>query len=161
MALPVVYVCENNLYGEFTPWEDVTAGRDRRHAREALGIPTETVDGNDVWTVRDAAARGASSAPATATGPRFIEALTYRFVGHSRSDPGALPQARRARRVDASATRCMVAPARRLTDELGARRVDQLDAVDAVGRGADRADRSRRGLAAPYPTPGPARQFKE
>ena len=58
LELPVVYVCENNLYGEFTPFEDVTAGQILGRARDAGASPRDAVDGNDVWAVREAAARG-------------------------------------------------------------------------------------------------------
>jgi acetoin:2,6-dichlorophenolindophenol oxidoreductase subunit alpha len=84
--LPVVYVCENNLYGEFTPMASVTAGQIIARP-QAMEIPAETIDGNDLWVVRAAAQRGVERARA-GDGPVFIEALTYRFVGHSRSDPG-------------------------------------------------------------------------
>ena len=86
-SLPVLYVCENNRYGEFTPYEDVTAGTVLGRP-ENLGIPAEQVDGMDVVAVH----KGAVAALARARngeGPQFIETLTYRFVGHSRSDPGS------------------------------------------------------------------------
>ena len=85
--LPVVYICENNLYGEFTPWEDVTAGEILDRPR-AMGVDARQVDGMDVFAVRETAADAVAKARAGG-GPVFIEALTYRFVGHSRSDPGA------------------------------------------------------------------------
>jgi acetoin:2,6-dichlorophenolindophenol oxidoreductase subunit alpha len=85
-SLPVVYICENNLYGEFTPWEDVTAGQIGDRPR-AMNIDTRQVDGMDVFAVHDAAEDALVKARA-GSGPVFIEALTYRFVGHSRSDPG-------------------------------------------------------------------------
>jgi acetoin:2,6-dichlorophenolindophenol oxidoreductase subunit alpha len=84
--LPVVYVCENNRYGEFTPFEQVTAG-DIAARPQALGLPTVTVDGNDVWKVREAAREAVERARA-GDGPQFVQSLTYRYVGHSRSDPG-------------------------------------------------------------------------
>lgn len=85
--LPVLFVCENNLFGEFTPWEQVTAGS--IVSRPAtLGIPAEQVNGNDLWEMR-AAAGAAVEALREGGSPRFIEAFTYRFGGHSRSDPGA------------------------------------------------------------------------
>ena len=86
LNLPVVFVCENNGYGEYTPTEAVTAGPILARAA-AMGLPTTEVDGMDVWAVRDTAldvterVRGGG-------GPEFVEARTYRFVGHSRSDPG-------------------------------------------------------------------------
>jgi acetoin:2,6-dichlorophenolindophenol oxidoreductase subunit alpha len=84
--LPVVYYCENNRYGEFTPFENVTAGEiaDRP---ATLQIESHTIDGMDVWAVREAAEAAVARARA-GEGPQFIQALTYRFVGHSRSDPG-------------------------------------------------------------------------
>src|SRR5215216_1191173 len=85
--LPVLFVCENNLYGEFTPWEEVTAGRIIDRPR-TYGIEAEQVDGMDVFAVRDAA-QGAVARARAGDGPVFVEALTYRFVGHSRSDPAA------------------------------------------------------------------------
>jgi acetoin:2,6-dichlorophenolindophenol oxidoreductase subunit alpha len=85
--LPLVLVCENNGYGEYTPYRSVTAGEIRARA-EVMEVPAETIDGQSVWTVREAAARALAHARA-GNGPAFIEALTYRYVGHSRSDPGA------------------------------------------------------------------------
>ena len=86
LDLPVVFVCENNGYGEYTPFELVTAGGIVPRAA-AMDLPTMQIDGMDVAAVRDAAielvgrARGGG-------GPQFVEARTYRFHGHSRSDPG-------------------------------------------------------------------------
>jgi TPP-dependent pyruvate/acetoin dehydrogenase alpha subunit len=85
--LPLVLVCENNGYGEYTAFREVTAGEIRARA-EVMEVPAETIDGMSVWTVREAAARALAHARA-GNGPAFIEAVTYRFVGHSRSDPGA------------------------------------------------------------------------
>ncbi|HEX7290348.1 MAG TPA: thiamine pyrophosphate-dependent dehydrogenase E1 component subunit alpha, partial [Conexibacter sp.] len=84
--LPVLFVCENNLYMEFTPIEEVTAGA--IGARPiAMGIHTQKVDGNDLWAVREAAAEAIEHAR-SGKGPAFLETMTYRLVGHSRSDPG-------------------------------------------------------------------------
>lgn len=85
-ALPVLFICENNLYGEYTLTASISGGTIPARA-EALGVPAETVDGMSVWLVRDAAGRAAERARA-GQGPTLIEARTYRFVGHSRSDPG-------------------------------------------------------------------------
>src|SRR5215510_14362834 len=85
--LPVVLVCENNGYGEYTAFRSVTAGEIRARA-EVMQVPAETIDGMSVWTVRQAAERAVARAR-EGNGPSFVEALTYRFVGHSRSDPGA------------------------------------------------------------------------
>jgi TPP-dependent pyruvate/acetoin dehydrogenase alpha subunit len=87
-ALPAVFVCENNLYGEFTPMAAVTAGGDIPGRARAFGMPSVSVDGNDVWAV-EAAAREAVERARSGGGPTLIETRTYRHYGHSKSDPGA------------------------------------------------------------------------
>lgn len=86
--LPVVFVCENNLYMEYTPIEDVTAVPQPAADRaSAYGLPRILIDGNDA----DVVFRQASEAIAKARGgggPSLIECLTYRHSGHSRADPG-------------------------------------------------------------------------
>ena len=84
--LPVVYVCENNGYGEYTPFEAVTPGGIVPRAA-AMQLPTTALDGMDVRAVRAAATEVVERVRGGA-GPEFVEAQTYRFVGHSRSDPG-------------------------------------------------------------------------
>jgi TPP-dependent pyruvate/acetoin dehydrogenase alpha subunit len=86
--LPVVYVCENNLYGEWTPMAAVTAGADITARAVGYAIPARTVDGNDVLAVRDAAAEAVTKAR-RGEGPTLLECLTYRHKGHSKVDPGA------------------------------------------------------------------------
>lgn len=87
-ALPVVFVCENNLYMEYTSISDVTAvKRPAADRASAYGLEPVVVDGNDA----DAcylAARGALEQARSGAGPVLIEALTYRHGGHSRADPG-------------------------------------------------------------------------
>jgi TPP-dependent pyruvate/acetoin dehydrogenase alpha subunit len=85
--LPLLLVCENNLYGEFTPMADVTAGADIAARAASYDIPASKIDGNDVVEVRSAAA-GALARIRAGGGPEFIEALTYRQLGHSKTDPG-------------------------------------------------------------------------
>ncbi|MFF0014154.1 thiamine pyrophosphate-dependent dehydrogenase E1 component subunit alpha [Streptomyces sp. NPDC005374] len=85
--LPVLFVCENNLYMEYTPIADVTAvPRPAADRAPAYGIPGEVVDGNDVVAVQEAVAELARRARA-GDGPAVLEAATYRHFGHSRSDP--------------------------------------------------------------------------
>ncbi|MGI5192812.1 thiamine pyrophosphate-dependent dehydrogenase E1 component subunit alpha [Streptomyces sp. CA-288835] len=85
--LPVLFVCENNLYMEYTPIADVTAVANPAADRApAYGIPGEIVDGNDVVLVQEAVARLADRARA-GDGPSLLEAQTYRHFGHSRTDP--------------------------------------------------------------------------
>ncbi|MDQ0717711.1 TPP-dependent pyruvate/acetoin dehydrogenase alpha subunit [Streptomyces luteogriseus] len=87
--LPVLFVCENNLYMEYTPIADVTAvPRPAADRAPAHGIPGEVVDGNDVEAVEEAVGRLARRARA-GDGPAVLEAETYRHFGHSRADPAA------------------------------------------------------------------------
>jgi acetoin:2,6-dichlorophenolindophenol oxidoreductase subunit alpha len=79
--LPVVYVCENNGFGEFTPAETVTSVRDIAQRAQAYNIPGIIIDGNDVMevyrTALEAVARARSGA-----GPTLVECKTYRWEGH-------------------------------------------------------------------------------
>jgi len=86
LELPVVFVCENNGYGEYTPFEAVTPGGIVPRAA-AFELRTTQIDGMDVREVR-AAAEEVVGRVRAGGGPEFVEARTYRFVGHSRSDPG-------------------------------------------------------------------------
>ncbi|MGO9081109.1 MAG: thiamine pyrophosphate-dependent dehydrogenase E1 component subunit alpha [Streptosporangiaceae bacterium] len=88
-ALPALFVCENNLYMEYTPISSVTAVPHPAADRApAYGLPAEVVDGNDVVAVAQAVGRAAARARA-GEGPTVLEALTYRHFGHSRTDPAA------------------------------------------------------------------------
>ena len=86
--LPVVFICENNLYMEYTPISAVTAvPRPAADRAAAYGLEPITVDGNDVEAVYHTA-RAAIEAARDGGGPALIEAVTYRHGGHSRADPG-------------------------------------------------------------------------
>ncbi|HKN94273.1 MAG TPA: thiamine pyrophosphate-dependent enzyme [Thermoleophilaceae bacterium] len=146
--LPAVYVCENNLYGEFTPYEQVTAGEIRARA-ETLDISSQTIDGNDVFGVQ-AAAREAVERARAGEGPCFIEALTYRYVGHSRSDPGRY---RKPGELDEWRARDPLIRAREAIGDTS--EVDQA-VEDQIAQVIENA------LAAPFPSPDPdAREFKD
>src|ERR1700732_2605122 len=85
--LPVIFICENNLYMEYTPISDVTAVKNPAADRaSAYGLPSIIIDGNDA----DAVYRTANAAYGRARaglGPSLIECVTYRHSGHSRADP--------------------------------------------------------------------------
>jgi TPP-dependent pyruvate/acetoin dehydrogenase alpha subunit len=152
--LPLVLVCENNGYGEYTPFRAVTAGEIRARA-EVMNVPAETIDGMSVWIVREAAERALAHARA-GNGPFFIEAITYRYVGHSRSDPGAY---RPAGELDEWRTRD---PIVRLRAQLEAEGLDagRLDEVEHDMTAE--LDRMReRGLGAPFPGELRATEFKD
>jgi acetoin:2,6-dichlorophenolindophenol oxidoreductase subunit alpha len=152
--LPLVFVCENNGYGEYTAYRDVTAGEIRARA-EVMEVPAETIDGMSVWTVREAAARALEHAR-SGKGPAFIEAITYRFVGHSRSDPGAY-------RPDGELDDW------RERDPIVVLRA-QLEVEGATPAGLDDLERDvaaqleqmrERGLAAPFPTALVTSEFQD
>jgi pyruvate dehydrogenase E1 component alpha subunit len=86
-SLPVLFVCENNLYMEYTPIGSVTPVANPAADRApAYAIPAEVIDGNDVVVVADAVTRAAERAR-SGQGPTVLEARTYRHFGHSRTDP--------------------------------------------------------------------------
>jgi pyruvate dehydrogenase E1 component alpha subunit len=84
--LPVIFVCENNLYGEYSPLATTTPVSRLADRGTSYAMVSETVDGNDVFVMREAVRRAAARARG-GDGPTLIEALTYRHKGHSRSDP--------------------------------------------------------------------------
>ena len=86
--LPVIFVCENNLYMEYTPIHEVTAVEHPAADRaSAYGLERIIVDGNDADVVYRTAQTAFAKARAGG-GPSLIECLTYRHSGHSRADPG-------------------------------------------------------------------------
>jgi acetoin:2,6-dichlorophenolindophenol oxidoreductase subunit alpha len=154
LKLPLVLFCENNGYGEYTPFRSVTAGEIRARA-EVMGVPAETIDGMSVWTVREAAARALEHVRG-GNGPAFVEALTYRFVGHSRSDPGAY---RPEGELEEWAARDPIVVLRGQLEAEGveAARLDELEQEQA-----EELERMReRALAAPFPTGLTAPEFKD
>ena len=154
LKLPLLLVCENNGYGEYTPFRSVTAGEIRARA-EVMDVPAETIDGMSVWAVREAAARALAHVR-EGNGPAFVEALTYRFVGHSRSDPGAY-------RPEGELEDWMARdPIVVLRMQLEAEGVDAARLDDLEREQTDELDRMReQGLAAPFPTQLTANEFKD
>lgn len=126
--LPVVYVCENNQYMEYTPIRAVTAVENPAAGRaSAYGLPSEVVDGNDITAMCFAAA-AAVEAARQGRGPVLLEAVTYRHGGHSRADPGKY---RPAAEVQAWMERD---PITRYRDALVSRGIQRarLEAIDAA-----------------------------
>lgn len=84
--LPVIFVCENNLYGEFSRIDHTTPVENIAERAKAYAMPSAIVDGNDVLAMRGAAMEAVARAR-DGGGPTLIEAKTYRHRGHSRTDP--------------------------------------------------------------------------
>jgi TPP-dependent pyruvate/acetoin dehydrogenase alpha subunit len=145
--LPMVLVCENNLYGEFTPLARATAGADIASRAAGYGVPAEVVDGNDLWAVHGAAAVAIARAR-EGDGPTLLELKTYRHYGHSKSDPAPY---RTKAELEAWLARDPLKLARQrllsegLTEE-------QIVAVEEAAE-ASLDDAIARALAAPYPDP--------
>jgi TPP-dependent pyruvate/acetoin dehydrogenase alpha subunit len=154
--LPVLFVCENNLYMEFTPIEAVTAGSIGSRP-QAMGIHYRQVDGNDVFAVREAAGEAVGHAR-SGKGPAFLETMTYRFVGHSRSDPGKY---RKPGEMDEWKKRDPLILGRRALEERYGIEAERCDEIDAeVGRQLEEI--VERGLAAPFPDPSnDGKEFKD
>jgi pyruvate dehydrogenase E1 component alpha subunit len=82
--LPVIYVCENNMYNEYTHYSEALAGEVTARAK-AFGIHAETIDGQDVQLVYETTKRLVERAR-RGEGPAFLECLTYRYYGHHVGD---------------------------------------------------------------------------
>jgi TPP-dependent pyruvate/acetoin dehydrogenase alpha subunit len=148
--LPAVYVCENNLYGEWTAMANVTAGGSIARRADAYGIPGVEVDGNDVLAVISAAEEAVGRARG-GEGPTLLECKTYRHKGHSRLDDGS--RYRPATEVEEWLARD---PIPHLAEQLDDAVVEQLE--DEVAEEIDAAVAAAR--AAPPATPAPASAFK-
>jgi acetoin:2,6-dichlorophenolindophenol oxidoreductase subunit alpha len=151
--LPAVFVCENNFYGEFTPMQKVTGGRDIAARGSAYGMQSALVDGNDVWEV-ERAAREAVERARREHRPSLLECQTYRHYGHSKSDPAPY---RPKEEVERWLERDPLKIARTGLLKLGVAEGD-VEAVEREAREAmDRA--AEAALASPFPEPGGATEF--
>jgi acetoin:2,6-dichlorophenolindophenol oxidoreductase subunit alpha len=154
--LPLLFVCENNFYGEFTPMEKVTAGGDIAARGAAYGVASHVVDGNDVFAVH-AAAREAAERARSGGGPTLLECQTYRHYGHSKSDPAKY---RPKEELERWLARDPLAIAKAKLHETGVSEGD-IESVEEEMKA--RIERAIEGaLAAPYPDPAQERatEFK-
>jgi acetoin:2,6-dichlorophenolindophenol oxidoreductase subunit alpha len=85
--LPVIFLCENNLYAEMTPLERSHGNTDLSARIKSFGIRTKSCNGNDPFAVHNVMLQAVDHARA-GEGPTFIEAMTYRTIGHYQADPG-------------------------------------------------------------------------
>jgi len=147
-ALPVVFICENNRYMEYTAIEAVTAVKQPAADRApAYGLAPQIVDGNDVEAVY-AMAGDAIGKARQGGGPSLIEALTYRHGGHSRADPGKY---RPAEEVAEWLARDPIPAYRQILVSRGVGEA-VLDKIDAEARAAvDQATEEAKAGAEPRP----------
>jgi TPP-dependent pyruvate/acetoin dehydrogenase alpha subunit len=146
-SLPAVFVCENNFYGEFTPMASVTAGSDIVARGRAYDIPSEVVDGNDLWAVHAAAAHAVERAR-HGRGPTLLECQTYRHYGHSKSDPAPY---RPKHEVEEWLARDPLKIARTRLQQHGITEEQLAAAEETASQAIDQA--VEEALAAPYPDP--------
>ena len=146
--LPLVFVCENNGYAEFSALEDQTVVPHLAQHGETYGIASRTIDGNDVLAVRDAVAIAVERAR-SGGGPTFLEVMTYRLRGHYEGDQA------KYREASESAEWKAKDPIQRLV-----RVIEQLPGADAAALAAE-AERIARAAVeeaaewtseAPWPT---------
>jgi TPP-dependent pyruvate/acetoin dehydrogenase alpha subunit len=134
--LPVVFVCENNQYMEYTPIRSVTAVEHPAADRaSAYGLERIVVDGNDADEVYSAAVAAIGKAR-SGGGPSLIEATTYRYSGHSRADPGKY---RPAGELEEWMKRDPIALYRARLLEVGTKEAVLRDLESAVQRAVDEA----------------------
>lgn len=125
--LPVVLVCENNLYATETPLTVATRNTIIASRGAAYGIPSEAVEGNDVEAVLDAATRAVKRAR-SGDGPTLIECRTYRTLGHHEGDPGT--GYRTKEEVDLWKGRCPIAKAKSKLLSQGSVAVEFLQGIE-------------------------------
>ena len=83
--LPVIFICDNNIYGEYSRIDKTTPIEDLHNRAESYAMPHMAIDGMDIHKVRKSLGEAIERAR-SGNGPTFIEAKTYRFSGHSRAD---------------------------------------------------------------------------
>jgi acetoin:2,6-dichlorophenolindophenol oxidoreductase subunit alpha len=126
--LPVVFICENNLYGISVPQKQHQAIQDISIRAVAYNMPGITVDGNDVLAVYQASGKAIERAKA-GEGPTLIECKTYRWRGHHEGDPNRGSRYRPAEEVEAWMKKC---PVRRFEEKLLKKKILTTGKVKAM-----------------------------
>ena len=124
--LPVIFMCENNLYGQFTPYEKHTRVPDVAEKARAYGVPGVIVDGNDVLAVK-AATDEATERARSGGGPTLIECKTYRWHGHMEGDVYAY---RTAAEIEEWKKKCPIAGFRSRLISDGVASQEEFDDID-------------------------------
>lgn len=147
--LPLIIVCENNLYAVETHMSRATAGGSITRRASGFGLPAYEADGQDVVAMHMAVARARARA-LSGDGPTFIEALTYRYDGHNTGDPQnyrSQDEVGEWRRKD---------PVNRVVQELMMREAVTADDVQELQAAAEAAVRHAVEWAEASPWPDPA-----
>ena len=150
--LPVIFMCENNLYGEYSPLATTTPVERLADRADAYAMAKARIDGNDVLAVHAATAAAAARARA-GEGPTLIEALTYRHKGHSRSDPASY-------RPEGELERWLERDPIRVSERALAAAGVAAAALDAVRDEAHAAVEAALERAKGWPEPDPSARFE-
>ena len=151
--LPVLFVCENNGYAEFTSREEHSSVKHVSSFATPYGIATKTIDGNDLPTVY-AAAREAIAALRGGRGPYLLECMTFRMAGHYVGD---MQQYRSKQELAAVREKCPIERLKRYLIERGVK-PEELDAIGE--RAASEVQQAvARARAAPRPDPASVLEF--
>jgi acetoin:2,6-dichlorophenolindophenol oxidoreductase subunit alpha len=143
-VLPILFVCEDNRWAATTATESTTAGAGALARAQAIGVPGEQVDGNDVFAVWEAAGRLIAEIR-SGGGPRLLHAITYRVKGHVSVDAAAY---RDAARHDKAIERDPLV--------IAAQRIARQGELDAIGRAA--REEVAAALKAAHAAPWPGKQ---
>jgi pyruvate dehydrogenase E1 component alpha subunit len=148
--LPIIYVCENNLYNEYTHYSEAMAGEITARAA-AFGIHTETIDGQDVQLVYETVQRLVERAR-RGEGPAFLECLTYRYYGHHVGD---INRTYYRSKEEEQQWRENHDPLKLLAEKLVASKLTDQDVLDHIYAGVKSEVESgvQFAIDAPYPDP--------
>ncbi|MBS1703408.1 MAG: thiamine pyrophosphate-dependent dehydrogenase E1 component subunit alpha [Armatimonadetes bacterium] len=137
--LPVIFLCENNLYAEMTPLDRSHGNTDLCARVAGFGIRTDKCDGNDPFLVHETMSRAVAHAR-KGDGPTFIEAMTYRTIGHYQADPGT--QYRTADEVSAWREKSPIAKLEKMIGgaAIAIREEEELCVSDAMQRALKQPD---------------------
>jgi pyruvate dehydrogenase E1 component alpha subunit len=147
--LPIVFVCENNLYGANTPVGHVLPTPTISERAVAYAIPSKTIDGNNVLEVREAACEAVTRARSRA-GPSFLEFKTYRW--HHHFEGGYFPDLRRPEEIEAWKEKCPIKRFEKKLEEDGILERQEREAIDheVMNRIEDAVQFA---VESPYPDP--------
>lgn len=146
--LPLVLVCENNLYAEMTPFAETTGEPDIAKRAAGYGMPGEVVDGNNVMAVLEAGKRAVERAR-NGNGPTLLELKTYRWGGHFEGDP---KRYRSREEENAWKAMCPLVRFRRLLMAEHKVKAAELDELES-GIATEIADAIQFALQSPLPEP--------
>jgi pyruvate dehydrogenase E1 component alpha subunit len=149
--LPVVFICENNLYGISVPQKQHQAIKDISIRAKAYNMPGITVDGNDVLAVYEASGKAVERAR-TGEGPTLIECKTYRWRGHHEGDPNRGSRYRPAKEVEEWMKKC---PIRRFEEGLIKKKILTKEKVKTIREEIEKEIDKAIAFAreSPYPNP--------